>query len=142
VSDLLVRRARDEDGPAVRRLITLGLLAAGFGVPDEEFDADLVDLAYYEGERRGLWVAVDPTGEVTGCAAIDQGEGDSAVLRRLSGRGLVDLTRAAIAFAQQHGYGAIETVLAPGLDEARDALVAMGFEQASEGNVLLYRRQL
>lgn len=142
MTDLVVRRARPDDGPAVRRLITLALLAAGFDAPDMDRDADLVDLLYYDEPGRGLWVAVDPTEEVVGCAAVDRGESGVAVLRRLAGRGLVDLTRTAIGFAQGREYAGIETVLAPGLDQARDALMAMGFAPGSEGNTLLFRRSL
>jgi GNAT superfamily N-acetyltransferase len=142
MSVLTVRRAQEEDAPGVRRVIALALLAAGFPPPDAERDADLVDPAYYRAPGRGLWVAVDAAGDVEGCAAVDRASGDVAVLRRLAGRGLTDLARAALGFAQEEGYRLIETVLAPGLDQARDSLVALGFAEASEGNTLLYRRPL
>ena len=129
---LTVRQARAEDGPEVR----------GFDAPDGERDADLVELAYYREPGRGAWVAERPDGRVVGCAALDRGERELALLRRLAGRGLPALTRAAVAFAIGRGYGGIEIVLPTAMADARRAVESEGFAPSGPQNDLLFRRSL
>jgi len=139
---LSVRQARDEDGPHVRRIVTEALLIRGFDAPDTGRDADLADLAYYRAPGRGAWVATLPDGRVVGVAALDEGDRRLALLRRLAGRGLPALTRAAVAFAQGRGYSGIETVLPPSMAEARRAVEGEGFAPSGPRNNLLFRRSL
>lgn len=139
---LAVRQARAEDGADMRRVVTEQLLGGGFDAPDEERDADLADAGYYEATGRGAWVAVRPDGRVVGCAALDRGDGELALLRRLAGRGLPLLTRAAVAFAEGRGYRGIEIVLPSAMAEARSAVEAEGFAPAGPQNDLLFRRPL
>jgi GNAT superfamily N-acetyltransferase len=134
-----VRPAIASDAEEVRRVVAQALLASGFGPPDAERDADLVELAYYGAPGRGLWVAEASDGRVVGCAALDRGEGDAALLRRLAGEGLDALLEAALRFARAHGRTAVETVLPPAMREARDAAERAGFQAVSENDLLLRR---
>lgn len=139
---LAVRQARAEDAPDMRRVVTEQLLAGGFDAPDAERDADLADDGYYREPGRGAWVAVRPDGHVVGCAALDRGDRELALLRRLAGRGLPLLTRAAVAFAEGRAYRGIEIVLPTAMTDARSAVSAEGFTPAGPQNDLLFRRPL
>lgn len=139
---LSVRQAREEDGLEIRRVVTEALLATGFDAPDAERDADLADVAYYREPGRGAWVATLPDGRVVGCAALDRGDGELALLRRLAGRGLRPLTRTAVAFADGRGYRGIEIVLPTAMRDARSAVAGEGFTPAGPRNDLLFRRSL
>lgn len=141
MNDVLVREATPEDAAEIRSLVTRALLSAGLSAPEPDLDADLVDLGYYRAEGRALWVA-EREGVVVGCAALDRGEGNSAVLRRLAGGGLEPLVDAAIAEAAGRGLSAIETVIPPGLPGTRDALRRAGFESPPGANEMLLRRPL
>ncbi|MEZ4502138.1 MAG: hypothetical protein R3C39_05900 [Dehalococcoidia bacterium] len=141
VGEIRVRQATPEDLPAVRLQIAKVLLAAGYDPPSSRRDEDIDDPGYYEGAGRGLWVAHDSRGVIVGCAAIDRGDQGAAVLRRLAGIGLYALLSAAIQFARRQRYQRVETVIPPGMEEARTALEANGFEATATGS-LLYRREL
>ena len=138
----IVRQATDADALDVRRLVTEGLLLAGFDAPTLEGDADLLDLAYYREPGRGMWVAIGDNERVVGCAAIDRGDGGFATLRRLAGAAMPELTAAAVAFAQGRGYAGVETIIPAAMAEARDAVRLEGFATDSSGNDLLFRRSL
>ncbi len=137
-----VRLADAGDAEAVRLIVTEALLAGGFDPPDAERDADLADPAYYHQSGRGIWVATRPDGTPIGCAALDRGDGELALLRRLAGHGLRALTRAAVEYAQERGYRGIETVLPPAMADARRAVEQEGFGPAGPHNDLLLRRLL
>ena len=139
---LSIRQAHPEDGPDVRRIVTETLLVNGFDPPDGERDADLADFAYYLLRGRGAWVATLADGRVVGCAALDRGDGELALLRRLAGRGLRPLTRAAVAYAHDRGYRGIEIVLPMSMVAARDAVAGEGFAPSGPHNDLLFRRPL
>ena len=137
-----VRQATSADAAAIRLVVTRALLAGGFDAPDAERDPDLADISYYRQSGRGIWVATLSEGRVVGCAALDRGDGELALLRRLAGRGLRSLTRTAIAFAQGRGYRGIETVLPTAMADARRAVESEGFEPPGPHNDLLLRRAL
>ena len=137
-----IRQADGADGRAIRSLVTEAVLAAGFDAPTMEHDGDLVDLSHYREPGRGLWVAVSDDDTIVGCAAIDRGEAGNAILRRLAGVALPELTAAAVAFAQGRGYAGVETVLPAAMAEARAAVVAEGFSSPDAANDLLYRKAL
>jgi hypothetical protein len=119
------------------------LLLAGFDAPSAERDSDLLEPSYYREPGRGMWVAVDDDDQkVVGCAAIDRGDGGFAVLRRLAGDAMPELTAAAVAFAQGRGYAGVETVIPAAMAEARDAVRLEGFASEGSGNDLLFRRAL
>jgi len=139
---IIVRQARDSDALAIRRLVTEGLLLAGFDAPSVERDSDLLDLGYYREPGRGMWVAVGAEERVVGCAAIDRGDGGFATLRRLAGDAMPELTAAAVAFAQGRGYAGVETVIPAAMAEARDAVRLEGFASENGGNDLLFRKPL
>lgn len=138
----VVRQATDSDALAIRRLVTESLLLAAFDAPSVERDTDLVDLSYYREPGRGLWVAVEDEDRVVGCAAIDRGDGGFAILRRLAGAALPELTAAAVAFAQGRGYAGVESVIPAAMAEARDAVRLEGFASDGAGNDLLFRKSL
>ena len=138
----VVRQANDHDALAIRRLVTEALLLAGFDAPSDERDPDLIDLGYYREPGRGLWVAVEDEQRVVGCAAIDRGDGGFAILRRLAGAALPELTAAAVAFAEGRGYAGVETVIPAAMAEARDAVRLEGFDNDGAGNDLLFRKSL
>lgn len=138
----VVRQANDHDALAIRRLVTEALLLAGFDAPSDERDPDLIDLGYYREPGRGLWVAVEDEQRVVGCAAIDRGDGGFAILRRLAGAALPELTAAAVAFAEGRGYAGVETVIPAAMAEARDAVRLEGFDSDGAGNDLLFRKSL
>jgi N-acetylglutamate synthase-like GNAT family acetyltransferase len=137
-----VRQATDDDGQAIRRLVTEALLLAGFDAPTPDRDDDLLDLSYYREPGRGMWVAIDEQERVIGCAAIDRGDGGFATLRRLAGSAMPELTAAAVAFAQGRGYAGVETVIPAAMAEARDAVRLEGFASEGSGNDLLFRKAL
>jgi GNAT superfamily N-acetyltransferase len=139
---LSIRQAYEEDGPDVRRIVTETLLTKGFDPPDSERDADLADFAYYRQPGHGAWVVTLPDGRVVGCAALDRGDGELALLRRLAGRGLRLLTRAAVAYAESNGYRGIEIVLPTAMVAAREAVEGEGFAPSGPHNDLLFRRSL
>ncbi|MDA1010597.1 MAG: hypothetical protein DWG80_03590 [Chloroflexi bacterium] len=141
MDDIAVRPAREADAPEIRSLVTRALLSAGLEAPEPVLDGDIVDIAYYDREGRGVWVA-ERDGVVVGCAALDRGEPGAAVLRRLAGGGLDALVRAALDFAGDHHATVVETVLPPGLPGTRDALVRAGFSLAPDASALLLRRVL
>ena len=141
MSALLVREAGPGDAEAIRRLVTQALLAAGFPPPDASLDGDLLDLAYYQEPGRRIWVA-ERGGDVVGCAALDLGEGRTAVLRRLAGGGLEALVEVAVGDARARGLEAVETVLPPGLPGTRYALEQAGFAPQGSVNAMLLRRDL
>lgn len=138
----VVRQATDDDGTAIRRLVTESLLLAGFDAPSIEADADLVELSYYREPGRGIWVAEGDEQQVVGCGAIDRGDGGFAILRRLAGAAMPELTAAAVAFAQGRGYAGVETVIPTSMAEARDAVRLEGFASDGAGNDLLFRKAL
>lgn len=137
-----VRVATAGDATAIRLVVTEALLTGGFDAPDPVRDADLADAAYYAERGRALWVAERADGTVVGCAALDRGDGRVALLRRLAGRGLRELTRTAIAAARASGYAGIETVLPLAMAEAREAVAGEGFVPPGRHNDLLLRRSL
>lgn len=141
MSDLIVREAMAEDAAAIRSIVTRALLTAGLPAPEPELDADLVDLAYYQADGRGLWVA-ERDDVIVGCAALDRGDLGTAVLRRLAGGGLDSLLESALAFADSRGHTVVETVLPPGLPGTQDALVRAGFTSPPGANSMLLRRTL
>ncbi|MEX1022374.1 MAG: hypothetical protein WD058_04415 [Dehalococcoidia bacterium] len=141
MSDAMVRPAAPGDAEEVRSLVTRALLTAGFPPPDADLDADLLDLSYYNGPGRSVWVA-ERDGFVVGCAAIDVGEARTAVLRRLAGGSLGALVKEALRFAAAEGYRAVETVLPPGLPGTADTLGRAGFEAPSDANPMLLRLDL
>lgn len=141
MTDPIVREATSADAEAVRSLVTRALLAAGFPPPSSDLDSDLLDLSYYAGEGRHLWVA-EREDVVVGCAALDRGDGDTAVLRRLSGGGLDALIAHALEVAAEHGARTVETVLPPTLSGTQDALSRAGFAPDDSGNRMLLRRRL
>lgn len=141
MSPPLVREATRDDAEAVRSLVTRSLLSAGFPPPDAELDEDLIDLSYYATDHRRIWVA-EREGDVVGCAALDRGEGHTAVLRRLAGGGLEALVETAVRHARAEGLAAVETVLPPGLPGTRDALKHAGFAPMGGANAMLLRLDL
>jgi len=141
MSDLTIRDATPEDAAEVRSLVTRALLAAGLPPPEAELDADLVDLAYYRADGRGLWVA-ERDDVIVGCAAVDRGDPGAAVLRRLAGGGLEPLLDTVLAFATSGGHAVIETVLPPGLPGTREALERAGFQSPPGASAMLLRRSL
>jgi len=141
VNDVVIREATPADAEAIRSLVTRALLSAGFPAPTPELDNDLLDLSYYAAEGRRMLVA-EREDTVVGCAAVDSSEDGVAVLRRLSGGALGELTDAALAFARTLGSGAIETVLPPGLPGTQEALQRAGFTTTTGGNAMLLRREL
>lgn len=136
-----IRRATNADGSAIRSLVTRQLLSAGFDVPDDVRDSDLLDLAYYQEPGRAAWVALWDN-VIVGCIAVDHGDAGTAVVRRLAGGALEDLVRTAVAFAQGRSFRVMEAVAPSGLAGTREALAAAGFAAASEENQLLLRRSL
>ncbi len=142
---LQIRQAEVEDGRAIRALVTMALLGAGFDPPSVELDPDLEDLIYYAEPGRGAWVAIEDD-TVVGFAAVDRGqpEGDTEVasLRRLVGEGLSDLARTAGAFARGRGAARVEAIAAPDTERARQALESAGFVSSGDDDSLLYRREL
>jgi hypothetical protein len=141
VTDPTVREATSADAEAVRSLVTRALLAAGFPPPSPDLDSDLLDLSYYVGEGRHLWVA-EREDVVVGCAALDRGDGDTAVLRRLSGGALDALIARALDVARERGASVVETVLPPTLSGIQDALTRAGFTTEGSDNRILLRRTL
>jgi len=141
VDDVVVRRATPEDAPAIRSLITRALLSAGLDVPSEAVDPDLMDLRYYEAPGRGAWVA-ERDDVVVGCAALDRGDTECAVLRRLAGGGLDALVSTVVAAAREQGATGVETVIPPGLPGTREALRRADFEPPPGASELLLRRSL
>jgi N-acetylglutamate synthase-like GNAT family acetyltransferase len=141
VDDVAVRPATGHDAPAIRSLVTRALLSAGLDVPSEALDPDLMDLSYYEAPGRGAWVA-ERDNIVVGCAALDRGDGECAVLRRLAGGGLDALVASVVAAAEVNGAAELETVLPPGLPGTREALERAGFQATPGANELLLRRNL
>ncbi|MBM3140871.1 MAG: GNAT family N-acetyltransferase [Chloroflexi bacterium] len=139
---LAIRQATEADAAQVRLVVTRALIALGFDAPDHERDPDLADVRYYMQPGRGIWVATLSDGTVVGCAALDRGDGELALLRRLAGRGMRALTRSAIAFAQGRGYRGIETVLPATMSGAREAVEQEGFAPPGRHNDLLLRRAL
>ena len=138
----VVRQATAADALQIRRLVTEALLAAGFDAPSADRDDDLLEISYYREPGRGMWVAVDDDGLVTGCAAIDRGDGGFATLRRLAGVAMPELTAAAVAFAQGRGYAGVETVIPAAMVEAQDAVRLEGFASDGTDDGLLFRRPL
>jgi RimJ/RimL family protein N-acetyltransferase len=142
---LQIRQAEVEDGRAIRALVTMALMRAGFDPPSAELDPDLDDLTYYTEPGRGAWVAIDDE-TVVGFAGVERGtpEGDAEVasLRRLVGEGLSDLARTAGAFARGRGASRVEAIAAPDTERARQALEAAGFVASGDDDSLLYRREL
>lgn len=141
MSDLQVRNATAEDAAAIRSIVTRALLTAGLPAPEPDLDADLVDLAYYRADGRGLWVA-EREDVIVGCAAMDRGDLGTAVLRRLAGGGLDALLDAALTFAASRGHAVVETVLPPGLPGTQDALGRAGFTSPPGANSMLLRKTL
>ena len=141
-----IRQAQAEDARAVRGLVTMALLQAGFDPPSMELDPDLEDLSYYSEPGRGAWVAVDESGRVTGFAGVDRGKPEGEVevvsLRRLVGEGLPELARTAGSFARGRGAGRVEAIAAPDTERARRALESAGFVASGDDDSLLYRREL
>lgn len=140
-SSITIRQARDADGVRIRLLVTRALLEAGLDIPTVETDSDLVEPGYYREPGRGMWVATE--GErIVGCVAIDQGDDGHAILRRLAGVSLADLTAAAVAFARGRGYRGVETVLPEPMEDAREAVTSEGFSNDHASNELLFRLAL
>ncbi len=143
---LQIRQAQVEDGRAIRALVTMALLGAGFDPPSVELDPDLDDLTYYTEPGRGAWVATDDADHVVGFAGVDRGAPDGgaeiASLRRLVGDGLSDLARTAGAFARGRGAARVEAIAAPDTERARRALESAGFVASGDDDSLLYRREL
>jgi len=143
---LQIRQAEVEDGRAIRALVTMALLRAGFDPPSAELDPDLDDLTYYTEPGRGAWVAINDAETVVGFAGVERGqpEGDVEVasLRRLVGEGLSDLARTAGAFARGRGASRVEAIAAPDTERARQALESAGFVASGDDDSLLYRREL
>jgi N-acetylglutamate synthase-like GNAT family acetyltransferase len=121
--------------------VTRALLAAGFPPPSPDLDGDLLDLSYYAVEGRHLWVA-EREDVVVGCAALDRGDGDTTVLRRLSGGALDALIARALEVATEHGASVVETVLPPTLSGTQEALARAGFTSDESSNRMLLRRRL
>ena len=145
LEQLRVREATDDDARTIRAMLTGELLVAGYGAPSEHRYGDLVDLAYYRIPGRYLWVALDSEERVAGCGALEPRSPAVARLHRMAGRGLRNIVSAAVKFAQDSGYAAIEAFPPVGMDydDAERLFASRGFAPPyMEGGSRPFRRIL
>lgn len=82
VDRAVVRSYRPEDGPAVARLYTQGLLAGQLAPNDTGADIENIQEAYFNEPSNHFWVA-EVDGQVIAMIGLARDEGPTAEIRRL-----------------------------------------------------------